>query len=189
MNVMMACGAILTAAPMFLIGAGLGIAQHEPQPVIAEKGNWKVTLPVPANAAQDQFVLSTAAIDQNAATFHLSCRSDPQVYYFAVQDARLAELSWGKQAAIEMRLSNQEPVRFQAASRGDGSIVIQERVQQTAFTLIHNWLLHGGTSNIGLAVGKYQWVFSLDGFAALMDLLAERCGYAPDPARALGRGR
>jgi hypothetical protein len=168
----------------FLIGVALAIAQEDPQSVVAEKGKWKITVPAVPNAMQDQFALSTPAIDQSGASFRLACRSDPQIYYFAIPDTRLAELPLGEEAAIEIRMPSQDPVRFQGGSRGDGSIVIQERIQQTAFTIIRNWLIQSDASSIGLAVGNHQWMFSLDGFAALTDLLAERCGYAPAPPRA-----
>jgi hypothetical protein len=183
------CRAILVSALLFLIGADRGSAQDQPQSVIAEKGNWKLTLPAAINAAQDKFALSTRAIDQDDTSFRLSCKRDPQLYYFAIQDVRLAELPLGEEAAIEIRIPNQDSVRFQGGSRGDGSIVIQEVVQQTAFTVVHSWLLQDGASTLGLAVGNYQWMFSLDGFAALMDLLVERCGDGPNPTRTLRRGR
>ena len=182
LNVMRACPAIPASALFFLIGAHLGIAQDQPQSVIAEKGKWKVTVPAAPNAMDDKFALGTPAIDQSDASFRLACRSDPQIYYFAIQDARLAELPLGEEAAIEIRMPSQDPVRFQGGSRGDGSIVIQEGIQQTAFIIIRD------ASRIGLAVGNHQWMFSLDGFAALTDLLAERCGYAPAPPRALEGG-
>jgi hypothetical protein len=86
-----------------------------------------------------------------------------------------------------VRLGDQEPVRFLAASAGGGSLVIQEIVHQTAFTLILASLRQRGAATVELSVANLQWVFSLDGFADSMQSLTEHCKFPPDPGRARQR--
>jgi hypothetical protein len=124
---MVPCRAIFAAATFFLIGVALAIA-HDPQSVVAEKGKWKIIAPAAPNAMQDKFALSTPAIDQSDASFRLSCRSDPQIYYFAIQDTRLAELHWVRKRPSRYACQVRNRSAFKGGSRGDGSIVIQERI-------------------------------------------------------------
>jgi hypothetical protein len=86
-----------------------------------------------------------------------------------------------------VRIADQEPARFLAASAGSGSVVIQEIVHQTAFTLILASLTQRGAATVQLSIADLRWVFSLDGFADSLQSLTERCKFAPDPGRARQR--
>jgi len=67
---------------------------------------------------------------------------------------------------------------------GDGSVVLQERVHQTAFTLMLTSLRQTTVSTIELAVDDHRSTFRLEGFAASLAALIDACGSAPGPARA-----
>jgi len=162
-------------------------AQSDPQGVPKQSGAWRIDSVQDADSKEENFSLLTTAVGNTDATFSLWCKPDVPLYYFAIRDPRLAERPSGEETAVTVRLADQEPARFLAASAGSGSVVIREIVHQTAFTLILASLRQRGAATVELSVADLHWVFSLDGFADSMQSLTEHCKFAPDPGRARQR--
>ena len=162
-------------------------AQSDPSGAPKQSGAWRIDSVQDAGSKEENFSLLTSAVGNKDATFSLRCRPDELLYYFVIRDPQLAELPSGQETAVTVRLGDREPVRFLAASAGGGSLVIQEIVHQTAFTLILASLRQRGAATVELSIADLQWVFSLDGFADSMQSLTERCKFAPDPERARQR--
>src|SRR5262245_50531146 len=98
-------------------------------------GAWRIeTAPAP-DSQQEDLSLATSAVADHDASFSLWCRPAMPLYYFAIRDARLA-LQAGAEVTLSIRYPGEEPVRWQVVSRGHDSVVVQERVHQTAFSLI-----------------------------------------------------
>jgi hypothetical protein len=154
---------------------------HAPPPVGAT-GAWRIETSKASESQQDNVALVTPAIDTDA-TFSLGCKPDVWLYYLAVRDARLTELAAGSEATLSIRYPGEEPTRWQVASRGDGSVVVQEIVQQTAFTAILASLKQTTALTVEFAIDDYRWTFRLDNFSAVLQSLVDACGFPPDPAR------
>jgi hypothetical protein len=149
-----------------------------------QSGAWRLDSVKDADSQEENFSIRTAAAGNEDATFSLWCKPDETLYYFALRDPRLAKLPRGEEAAVTVRIGDREPARFLAASVGGGSVVIQEIVHQTAFTLIMASLSQRGAATVELSIANLRWVFSLDGFADSMQSLIEHCKFVPDPGRA-----
>jgi hypothetical protein len=178
---------IILAALVVLLGILPCWAQSDSSGVPKQSGAWRIDSVQDAGSKEENFSLLTSAVGNKDATFSLWCKPDVPLYYFAIRDPHLAELPPGQETAVTVRLGDQEPVRFLAASAGGGSLVIQEIVHQTAFTLILASLRQRGAATVELSVANLQWVFSLDGFADSMQSLTEHCKFPPDPGRARQR--
>ena len=50
-------------------------------------------------------------------------------------------------------------------------------MHQTAFALILAALKQGGATFVEVTVEDHSWAFALDGFAAALPALTERCGF------------
>ena len=151
-------------------------------------GAWRLETAPDSDAQQESFSLVTSAVDNKDATFALGCRPSVPLYFFALHDTRLA-LPAGAEVTLSVRYPDAEPVRWQVTASGDGSVVLQERVHQTAFTLMLTSLRQTTVSTIELAVDDHRSTFRLEGFAASLAALIDACGSAPGPARATTRKR
>ncbi len=159
-------------------------AQSDSAAAPKQSGAWRLDSIQDADSQEENFSIRTAAAGNEDATFSLWCKRDATLYYFAIRDHRLAKLPRGEEAAVTVRIGDREPARFLAASAGGGSVIIQEIVHQTAFTLILASLSQRGAATVELSIADLQWVFSLDGFADSMQSLIEHCKFVPDPGRA-----
>jgi hypothetical protein len=145
------------------------------------RGAWRIETSKASESQHADVALVTSAVDQEA-TFTLGCKADLRLFYLAVRDARL-DLAAGAEATLAIRYPGEEPTRWQVAARGDGSVIVQEVVQQTAFTLILASLRQTTAPTVEFAVEDRRSTFRLEEFsAALQDLIAA-CGFPPDPAR------
>lgn len=151
-------------------------------------GAWRIeTAPDPGSQQEDLSLATSAVADQDA-SFSLWCRPAMPLYYFAIRDARLA-LQAGAEVTLSIRYPGEEPVRWQVASRDHDSVVVQERVHQTAFSLILMSLRQTTATSVDLAIADHRWTFRVDGFAPSLAAFIDACGVAPDPARATARER
>ena len=151
-------------------------------------GAWRIETAPDPDSQQEDLSLATSAVADQDATFSLWCRPAMPLYYFAIRDARLA-LRAGAEVTLSIRYPGEEPVRWQVASRGHDSVVVQERVHQTAFSLILMSLRQTTATSVDLAIDDHRWTFRLDGFAPSLAALIDACGVEPDPARATARER
>src|SRR5262245_12505658 len=124
-------------------------AENAAQPAEAT-GAWRIEAAPNADAQQENFSLVTSAIDSDDALFGLWRQPAVPLYYFALRDARSSQPS-GTEVTLTLRYADQEPVRWQAEARGDGHVVVKERVHQTAFTLILTSLRQTTASTVELA--------------------------------------
>src|SRR5262245_58218722 len=151
-------------------------------------GAWHIETAPDPDSQQEDLSLATSAVADQDATFSLWCRPAMPLYYFAIRDARLA-LRAGAEVTLSIRYPGEEPVRWQAASRGHDSVVVPERVHQTAFSLILMSLRQTTATSVDLAIDDHRWTFRLDGFAPPLAALIDACGVEPDPTRATARER
>jgi hypothetical protein len=165
--------------------AFLAVACAEPgnAQTISEKGAWKIAASPNANAARDNFSLSTRALDQTGARFSLSCRQDVALYYFAVETGSSASPRPEDVARFSIRVTDQDPIWFQTGWR-DGGVEVREGAHQTAFSIIMTLLTDAKSVTVEFAVDGQQRTFSLDGFADLKAELRRHCGhdFASGPA-------
>jgi hypothetical protein len=174
---------VVAAASVLALGVQ-GRAQGDAQRLPSASGAWRIEAQPDAESNQENFSLATSALGDKDATLSLWCKPDLSLFYFAVRDARLAALPSGTEVTLSIRYPNEEAVRWQVASRGDGSIVVQERVHQTAFSLTLASLKQTSAAAAEFAIDGHQWTFSLEGFARSLRALIEACAFEPDPARA-----
>ena len=163
-------------------------AQDSAPPVPPASAIWRMESAPDQDSQQENFSLVTSAVGNTGATFSLWCRPSLSLYSFVIRDSRLAQLPPDAEVTVAVQFPNQEPVRWQASSRGDGSVVIQERTHQTAFALILTSLKQHDGASVELSIGDDRWVFRLDGFSGSLPALVERCEFEPDAARARARG-
>src|SRR5215813_14279527 len=114
-------------------------------------GAWRIETAPDPDSQQENFSLATSAVTDQDATFSLWCRPAMPLYYFAIRDARLA-LPSGTEVTLSIRYPGEEPVRWQVAARGDGSVVVQERIHQTAFSPILASLRQTTANTVELAI-------------------------------------
>jgi len=176
--------AALAAATLAAPARAASDAPRRPQ----ASGAWRIETAPDPDSQQENFSLATSAVTDQDATFSLWCRPAMPLYYFAIRDARLA-LPSGAEVTLSIRYPGEEPVRWQVASPGNGSVVVQERVHQTAFSLILLSLRQTTATSVDLAIDDHQWTFRLDGFAPSLAALIDACGVEPDPTRATARER
>jgi hypothetical protein len=159
-------------------------AADDPQPSAQDTGAWRIET-IAGQDGQDSFAALTSAIDDVDAQLSLTCRRDPDHYYFAVKSAGLpADGSIGE-TTVMVQTGGREPARFTTVAR-DGRALIQERVHQTAFTIVFGTLSQSDAATAEISIDDRKRVFPLTGFNAAADVLAERCGFGPDPARGAG---
>ena len=183
----------MTQAIRIIVAATLAVAlataaRSEKDASRQADGPWRIETSKDSGSQPENVALVTSAIDRDA-TFTVGCKPDLRLYYLAVRDARLTELAAGSEATLAIRYPGEEPTRWQAASRGDGSVIVQEIVQQTAFTLILLSLKQTAATTAELSIDDHQWTFRLENFsAALQDLIAA-CGFPPGPGAPQRRRR
>jgi hypothetical protein len=180
----MAVRIVVTVLTVLSLDVFCRLAQGDPQPT----GMWRIE-PVPDKETEKSLSLGTSAVNSKDATLSIWCERDVTHYYLAIRDSRLARLPSAAEAAVTVRVGDGEPAQFVGTSRGNGQVIIQERVHQTAFSLILASLSQGGAGRVELSIDDQQWVFPMDGFASAMESLIKQCGFAPDPMRARQRGR
>ena len=178
----------IVAVTVLALGVAAG-AESDPQRLVGANGAWRIEAAPDRESQQENFSLATSAIGDKDASFSLSCRPAVPLYYFAVRDARLAGLPAGAEVTLTVRYPEQDPVRWQVASRGDASVVVQDRAHRTAFSIILTELIQTRATTIELSIDQHTWRFSLDGFAASMESLVQSCGFAPDQGGARARRR
>lgn len=149
-------------------------------------GTWRIEPAPEAAAKEDPVTLRTSALDSDGTSLALRCRPDVSLYEFVIRDRRLGTLEPGAETRIAIRHPQREPARMLGSARGDGSVVIQERVHQTTFSLLLAALGQDDAGTIELAIADARWLFPLRGFAAALQSLIARCGFEPDPTRARG---
>jgi len=177
---------VLAVAAILLLGIARCLAQDAvPPPELT--GAWHIEAAPDREPDRQQFSLVTAALDSAGTTLSIRCEPERLLYSLAVKDGELAELARGAEVVISMRQEGEEPARFEGASPGDGTALVQERVHQTAFSLILAAMSRSGAERIDLAVNEHRWVFSLQGFEPALQALTARCGFIPDPARSRHR--
>jgi hypothetical protein len=127
--------------------------------------------------------LRAAAIGNDAASLRLRCRPDVPLYEFVIRDPRLTRLPSAADVSLAIRHPNREPVRLLASARGDGSVLLQERVHQMTFSSLLASLGQPDAAPIELAIDDDRWAFPLQGFASALKALTAQCGFEPDPTR------
>ena len=146
-------------------------------------GTWRIEPAESGDAKPDEIALRTPAIDNDEASLTLRCRPDVTLYEFVLRDPRLAKLP-ADGVSIAMGNGRADPTRLMGVARGDGSVLVQERVHQTTFSLLLSLAVPADAEKIELAIGDDRWAFPLHGFTAGLKQLTERCGFPPDPTRA-----
>src|SRR5262249_33398724 len=133
----------------------------------------------------DSFAAVTSAIDDDDAQLSLTCRRDPDHYAIAVKSAGLPADGTVGETILMVQTGSREPARFTTAAR-DGRATIQARVHQTEFTSVFITLSQSDAAPVAISVDERKRVFPLPGFNAAVEVLAERCGFAPGPTRGTG---
>jgi hypothetical protein len=174
------------ALAALVAGCFSAIAQGAPSANRAS-GAWHIEPAADSDAKQDDASLRTPALDNSEASLSLRCKPEISLYEFVVRDPRLTRLPAAEEVSFAIRHPGREPARLLAVSRGNGSVVIQERIHQTAFALLLASLLQADGEAVEIAIDDQQWVFPLPGFAAALTSLTAQCGFPPDPQR--GRAR
>jgi hypothetical protein len=159
-------------------------AADEAQPSAQSTGTWRIEA-IAGQDGQDGFAAVTSAVDDDGAQLSLTCRRDPDHYAFAVRSAGLPTDGTVAETILMVQTGSREPARFTTAAR-DGRALIQERVHQTAFTIMFATLSQSDAATVDISIEERKRVFPLTGFNAAVDVLAERCGFAPDPTRGAG---
>jgi hypothetical protein len=152
-------------------------------PVAAETG-WRIEEAATPTSQGREILLVRSATGNAAATFALSCLPDLSIYGFVVRDASLARFARAEEATVRVRVGDGEVVGFTGTARGDGSVIVQEKVHQTPFSLIFAALKQAKGGSAEISIADHQWTFALDGFVEALPKLAERCGFEP----AIGTG-
>ena len=148
---------------------------------VATSGKWHLFSEFNAVSKTENFFIVT--LDTTRETqLALECRKNLKTYFFYVADKSLSVLPFNNKVIITMRLSNDEPFELLGSSVGEGRIVIEERLHGPSFSLLLVSVYEKETE-IGVSVGSYQWLFSLQGFSRGADALGTHCGFTPDPAR------
>jgi hypothetical protein len=160
---------------------------------MAETGDsWRIEEAATPTYQGREILLARSATGSEAATFALACLPDISVYAFVVRDASLARFARAEEAAVRVQVGDGEVAGFTATARGDGSVILQEKVHQTPFSLIFAALKQAKGGAAEISVADHRWVFALDGFVDALPKLAERCGFEPAVGAgsgASGRGR
>jgi hypothetical protein len=143
---------------------------------------WQVEPVLDGPAKAESISLRAAAIGNDDASLSLRCRPDVPVYEFVLRDPRLAKLPAAAEVSVAIRHPNREPVRLLASARGDGSVLIQERVHQMTFSSLLASLRQHDAAPLDLAIDDDRWAFPLPGFTTAVESLTARCGFAPGPA-------
>ena len=184
---------ILRVIMAVTVGLGAASAQapgsraaDEAQPSSRSTGAWRIET-IAGQDGQESFAAVTSAIDDGDAQLSLTCRHDPDHYYFAVKDAGLPADGTIGEATVMVQAGSREPARFTTVAR-DGRALIQERVHQTAFTIVFGTLSQSDAATADVSIDDRKRVFPLTGFNAAVEVLAERCGFEPDPTRGAGGG-
>jgi hypothetical protein len=178
-----------------IVVVSIGIAaasEHAPssraadgaQPSPQSTGAWRIET-ISGQDGQDSFAAVTSAIDDDGAQLSLTCRRDPDHYYFAVKSTGLPADGTVGETTLMVQTGSREPARFTAVAR-DGRALIQERVHQTAFTIVFGNLSHSDAATVDISIDDRKRAFPLTGFNAAVEVLAERCGFEPDPTRGGG---
>jgi hypothetical protein len=149
----------------------------------APNGAWRIEPQAVADSTQPDFLLVTSATGDADATFGLWCRRDLSIYAFVMRDARLARLAAAEETPMALRPGDDEPARFAATSLGDGRVILQEKVHQTAFAAILASLKQTAAASLEVSIDDRRWVFPLDGFVGEIPALAARCDFAPGEAQ------
>lgn len=143
---------------------------------------WQIESVPDGQAKPESISLRAAAIGNDDASLSLRCRPDVPVYEFVIRDPRLAKLPTAAEVSLAIRHPSREPVRLLASARGDGSVLIQERVHQMTFSsLLASLSQHAAP--LELTIDDDRWAFPLQGFATAVESLTAQCGFAPGPAR------
>jgi hypothetical protein len=161
-----------------------GLTEDAPAQAPPDTGTWQIEPAPEKDAKQEQVSLRSPAIENDDATLTLRCRPEVTVYEFVIRDARLAKLP-PDAVSIAMGRAHGEQVRLMGAARPDGSVLVQERVHQITFSSLLALFMQHDAERVELAIGDDGWAFPAHGFAAALPLLTERCGFEPDPTRAL----
>jgi hypothetical protein len=158
-------------------------AADETQPPARSTGTWRIET-IAGQDGQESIAAVTSAIDDDGAQLSLTCRRDPDHYTFAVKSGGSPADSV-EEAVVTVQTGSREPARFTTIAR-DGQALIQERVHQTAFTIVFGTLSQSDAATADISVGERKRIFPLTGFNAAVEVLAERCGFEPDPTRGGG---
>lgn len=148
---------------------------------IATSGAWHLFSDFNAVSKTENFFIVTLDTTRSA-QLGLECRKDLKTHFFYVFDKSLSVLPFNSKVASTMRVSNEEPFELLGSSVGAGRIVIEERLHGPSFSLLLMSIYEKETA-IGVSIGSYQWLFSLQGFSRAADALGARCGFTPDPQR------
>src|SRR5262249_3877959 len=151
-------------------------------PAAKPTGAWRIET-IAGQDGQDSFAAVTSAIGDDDAQLSLTCRRDPDHYWFAVKSAGLPDTVG--ETTLMVQAGSREPARFTTLVR-DGCALIQERAHQTAFTVVFATLGESDAATVEIAIDDRKRVFPLTGFNAAVGVLTERCGFAPDPTRGAG---
>jgi len=159
------------------------LAEEDAAQAPVDTGTWRIEPAESGDAKPDEIALRTPAIDNDEASLTLRCRLGVTLYEFVLRDPRLARLPVD---GVSMAMGNgsAEPARLMGVTRGDGSVLVQERAHQTTFSLLLSLAVPADVEKLDLAIGDDRWAFPLHGFTAGLKQLTERCGFPPDPTRA-----
>ena len=175
---------VIMAVAFALDGAVGSWAADEAEPPPPSTGAWRIET-IAGQDGQDSFAAVTSAIGDDDAQLSLTCRRDPDHYWFAVKSADLPDTVG--ETTLMVQAGSREPARFTTLAR-DGRAIIQERAHRTAFTIVFGTLSQSDAATVDISIADRRRVFPLTGFNAATEALAERCGFEPDPTRGAGRG-
>ncbi len=152
---------------------GMGSAVAEAQAPTETRGAWRIA------ATEQGFALLAQAADAPDTSFGLACRKEIAVYAFEISSPALKSIPRGEDVRIALQFGSDDPVRFVVAAGANGVVQVIERVHHTAFVLVLSSLNASTAQHLTVSAGEHQWRFSPEGFAALVEPLKQRCGFAP----------
>jgi hypothetical protein len=177
--------------PRVIMAVAIGLAAagaHAPGSRAADEakstGAWRIET-IASQDGRGSFAALASAIDDDDAQLSLTCWRDPDHYAFAVKSAGLPTDGTVGETTLMVQTGSREPARFTTVAR-DGRAIIQERVHQTAFTIMFGTLSQSDAETVDISIDERKRVFPLTGFNAAVDVLAERCGFGPDATRGAG---
>jgi hypothetical protein len=177
--------AIALLIGLALVWPVLARAQDDAPP----SGAWQLEPTPDGPPKPESIALRATAIGNDRASLSLRCRPDVPLYEFVIRDPRLAKLPTAAEVSVAIRHPQREPVQLLASARGDGSVLIQERVHQMTFSSLLASLSQEDAAPLELAIANDRWAFPLHGFTSALGALTAQCGFEPGPARGRRKGR
>jgi hypothetical protein len=178
-------GIRVTLIALAVLAPGMTRAQNDS--TSHASGPWQIQLVPDGQPKPESMSLRAAAVGGSDASLSMRCRPDVPIYEFVIRDPRLTRLPPAAEVSLAIRHPGREPVRLLASARGDGGVLIQERVHQMTFSSLLASLSQHDAAPLELAIDDDRWAFPLQGFATALESLTGQCGFEPGAAQSPAR--